>query len=269
MKMIFESILLDKVQEQISIEKEKIRIDKNDEGYIKEYEIIVASVTFEWYKVSIFFLLINFFIKKNCFNAWRFKNLVLCSDEYIIHEYQRENEVLPTLEKIAMLLLKLKDDAEKIKDKDAEKIYWPLINAVLVTVYSSIARRKLDTYNDNNDALKATVEKLEAQKNECKGKITVLNEVRGKISQSIDKENTFLQKVTKDIKSAVNGGKEGQTQVSNEEFEKTKNQIVDDSYAIIDSLKEMDSKQEDNLVNFLKALGKTLVGKKTLKDGIK
>lgn len=190
--------------------------------------------------------------------------MVLCSDEYIIHEYQKENGELPTLEKIAMLLLKLKDDAEKIKDKDAEKIYWPLINAVLVTVYSSIARRKLDTYNDNNDALKTTIEKLEAQKNECKGKITVLNEVRGKISQSIDKENTFLQKVTKDIKSA-----EGQTQVNNEEFEKTKNQIVDDSYAIIDNLKEMDSKQEENLVNYLKVLGKSLVGKKTLKDGIK
>lgn len=61
MKMIFESILLDKVQEQILKEKEKIRLDHNDEGYTREYESIIASVTFEWYKVSIFFMINKFF----------------------------------------------------------------------------------------------------------------------------------------------------------------------------------------------------------------
>lgn len=224
--------------------------------------------------IKIFFKF-YYYIKKNCFNAWRFKNMVLAADEYIIHEYQRENGELPTLEKIAIHLLKLKDEAEKIRDENAEKIYWPLINAVLVTVYSSIARRKLDTYNDNNNALKAIIEKLEAQKNEYKGKITVLNEVRGKISQSIDKENTWLQKVTKDVKNAVGYGEknknvEGQdeTQVNNEEFENMKTQIMDDSFLVIENLKEMESKHETNLQNYLKVLGKILVNNKTLKDGV-
>ena len=52
MKMIFESILLDKVQEEISKEKEKIRFDHNDEGYIREYEKIISNITFQWYKVN-------------------------------------------------------------------------------------------------------------------------------------------------------------------------------------------------------------------------
>jgi hypothetical protein len=56
MKMIFESILLDKVQEQISKEKETIKLDHNDEGYVRAYESIISSVTFEWYKVSIYII---------------------------------------------------------------------------------------------------------------------------------------------------------------------------------------------------------------------
>jgi hypothetical protein len=60
MKMIFESVLLDKVQEQFIAEKEKITIDTTSEGYQAAVDRKLNEVTFEFYKVFFF----NFLIKK-------------------------------------------------------------------------------------------------------------------------------------------------------------------------------------------------------------
>lgn len=55
MGMIFESILLDKVYEEVDVEKKKIQWDENDEQYKKELQIISSKVTFGWFKVSLIF----------------------------------------------------------------------------------------------------------------------------------------------------------------------------------------------------------------------
>lgn len=52
MKMIFESILLDKVQDQINHEAEKISVEKSSEKYEQHYNGVLSKVTFEWFKVK-------------------------------------------------------------------------------------------------------------------------------------------------------------------------------------------------------------------------
>lgn len=52
MKMIFESILLDKVTHDIKEESKKIKFDSNDPKYATEYAKLTSQVTFRWYKVS-------------------------------------------------------------------------------------------------------------------------------------------------------------------------------------------------------------------------
>jgi hypothetical protein len=61
MKMIFESILLDKVTHDIREESKKIKFDSNDPKYDSEYSKIASQVTFRWYKVRIFLTLNIYF----------------------------------------------------------------------------------------------------------------------------------------------------------------------------------------------------------------
>ena len=105
-----------------------VNFDENSPEYSKEFDKKVSIVTFD-------------FFKKNCFNAWKFKNIILACEEYVIHEYQRVNGELPSLDKVAEEFVALKKEAEKYHDELAEKVFWPLINAVLVIIYSSIAKK--------------------------------------------------------------------------------------------------------------------------------
>lgn len=61
MKMIFESILLDKVTHDIREESKKIKFDTNDPKYESEYSKLSSQLTFRWYKVSI---IINLIFRK-------------------------------------------------------------------------------------------------------------------------------------------------------------------------------------------------------------
>lgn len=52
MKMIFESLLLDKVQEEINeAVKEEIKFDSGDSRYQEELKAITSKITFNWFKV--------------------------------------------------------------------------------------------------------------------------------------------------------------------------------------------------------------------------
>jgi len=51
MKMIFESILLDKVQESFLAEKEKLQIETTNPDYQNVIDKLLNTVTFEFYKV--------------------------------------------------------------------------------------------------------------------------------------------------------------------------------------------------------------------------
>jgi len=174
-------------------------------------------------------------------------------------------------------LIHLKDEAEKIRDQYSENIYWPLINAVLVTVYSSIAKKKLEAYYDNEKSLKDGIDKLEAEKHECKGKLSVLREVRGRISVSLSKNETWLQRTIKDVKEAVGvnkqdsaqvGGVEGEerTPINEEEFESQKQQIYDDSYLVIEKMKSLENDHETNFQDFLKSLSRILINNRTINN---
>lgn len=64
MKLIFESILLDKVTHDIKEESKKIKFDSNDPKYDSEYSKLSSQVTFRWYKVRTIFKYNFFSIRK-------------------------------------------------------------------------------------------------------------------------------------------------------------------------------------------------------------
>lgn len=162
-----------------------------------------------------------------------------------------------------------------MRDKYAENIYWPLINAVLVTVYTSIAKKKLDTYSDNEISLRKKISDLEGEKSECKGKISVLNEVKQKITLTVSKNESFFQKVVKEVKhvTGIENKKPEEQQVIeiekssyDPEFENKKQRIIDDSYIVIEQMKKIEDEHENNFQEYLKSLAKVMVNNKVLKD---
>jgi len=177
--------------------------------------------------------------------------MVLGNTEYIIHEYQRENGVLPTLEKISMELVALKEEAEKIRDDQAESIYWPLINAVLVTVNTSIAHRRIETYEEIIRRSQETVLKISGERSECIGEIKVLNEVRLHIVEDVDDEK----------KAAETGPQEG----SKTSLTKKCREIAERTESVVENLKAIENEHENIFHDYLKSLGNSCVNSKVLK----
>lgn len=241
--MILESILLEKVQEAINKEKANIQQDSADNRYYGELDKIVAKATFD-------------FFKRNCFNAWKFKNLILACDEYVIHEYQRENGELPSLEKISLDLIKIKSEAEKIQNDLSINVFWPLANAVLTIVYNSIASKKLIGYNEIINKSKANIVKLEAERNDNHGKIIILEEVKSKI---LNFQKTLPEKT--EVRS------QGDPKEVDEILQKI-NHFNTQSNEIIESLKTMKNNQEENFYSYLKDVANSLIHQKLLKKAI-
>jgi len=246
MKLLFESILLEKVQEEFSNQRSKITFDANHPKYKPELDRILMSVTFEFYK-------------KLCFNSWSFKNHMLASEEFVIHDYQKEDGVLPSMEKVAESLIKLKQEAESKRDEEAEAIFWPLINAVLVIVYTSMARRRLDAYNERIENCNKNIKKLTTDKNECTGKISVLNEVKGKVSKTLG-ENVSVDD-NANIRNINNAGSISAIVNKNKLIERCQ-KIVDQSNEVVEELKRVDYEIEDKFQAFLKNVGNSLISSK-------
>ena len=201
-------------------------------------------------------------LQKNCFNAWKFKNLVLAAEEYVIHEFQREKGELPTLEHTSLILIALKEEAEKIRDEFAEKIFWPLINAVLVTVYTSIAKRKLEVYEEQGKKIETYIKKLDSEKSECIGKISVLKEVKTRINKS----SVFSETALNQNEKAVERVEEDEETPDQGNFEQIKNQIIEDSNTIVENLKMIENEQESNFQDYLKKLGNVMINQKLLRN---
>lgn len=168
---------------------------------------------------------------------------------------------------IAERLVNLKEEVEKVRDEYAEKIYWPLINAVLVTVYTSIAKRKLEGYTDQNVKVNKKIDGHEAEKNECNGKIAVLREVKSRIKPSNVKEDQNLfDKIKKGVKEVKDIVVNGEATIDGEKFEDMKKQIIDDSNTVVENMKVIENEQENNFQEFLKKLGSVLINQKTLRN---
>ena len=217
-----------------------VNFDENSPEYTKEFEKKVSLVTFD-------------FFKKNCFNAWKFKNIILACEEYVIHEYQRVNGELPSLDKVAEEFVALKKEAEKYHDELAEKVFWPLINAVLVVIYSSIAKKRSETYKDTIEASKKIIAGLEVEKNDNHGKIVMLEEIKSKIIRS----------------SAISPQKERKQPEGKKEGDiadgKNLDQYKEETDRIIEALKSIKNEQESDFYVYLKNIAKSLLHQKNMK----
>lgn len=59
MKMIFESLLLDKVEEDVVALKKEFKIEENHQEYKAQLFKVVSDVTFKYFKVSFFIIKIE------------------------------------------------------------------------------------------------------------------------------------------------------------------------------------------------------------------
>jgi hypothetical protein len=156
MKMIFEGIFLDKIQEMIDERaEEKLKNFGEGEARQKIIDTITMEVTFE-------------FFKKKCFDAWRFKNILLAADEYVILDYVKKLYVEiqdpnplkceeQILGKIMTILDDLKKDAEEIdKNKKSSvlaKVYWPLMNTLMTIIFLSIGNKRVKIHKEKIDTV--------------------------------------------------------------------------------------------------------------------
>lgn len=189
--------------------------------------------------------------------------MVLAADEYVIHEFQREKGELPTLEQTSLVLISLKEEAERIRDEYSEKIFWPLINAVLVTVYTSIAKRKLEVYEEQGKKIEIYIKKLDSEKSECNGKISVLKEVKTRINKSTVFSESVAHKYVEKVEDREDEEEETPDQGN---FEQIKNQIVEDSNTIVENLKMIENEQETVFQDYLKRVGNVMINQKQLRN---
>lgn len=243
MKIVFESILLEKIEEKIEEKLLSSEIDKESNEYEKLKESYVTSITFDNYK-------------KICYNSWRFKNQILAAEEFVIHEFQKEGKEVMTLEKFAITMNGLKKEAEKYKDEIAEKIFWPLINSILVVIYSTIARKRKTTYEENIEKSNKKIEGFEAEKNDNKGKINLLEEMKRKIlkNSSIQKPSQKVNIEREDSLEEVDGG----------ELKKELDGLKDESQRIMEELKRIKNEQENEFYVYLKNIAKVLLHQKNM-----
>jgi len=142
-----------------------------------------------------------------------------------------------------------------------------LINAILVIVYSSIARKRNETYQERINSCKTTNEAFDAEKNLNNGKILVLKEVRQRIARSAGiNEEDLISKAKKSFKVEKNENIVVNTSNSSNS-EKIK-QIFEESEDIVENLKRIQNEQEGEFHSYLKSLGDILVSQKILKKGL-
>ena len=247
MKIVFESILLEKIQEKIDEKLSSSEIDKESNEYEKLRESYVSSITYEYYK-------------KLCYNSWRFKNQILAAEEFVIHEFQKDGKEGMTLEKFAITMNGLKKEAEKYKDENAEKIFWPLINSILVVIYSTIAKKRKANYEESIEKSNKKIEGFEAEKNDNKGKINLLEEMKKKILK-----NSNLQRPAAHSAERENVEREDSLEeVDGGELKKELDGLKDESQRIMEELKRIKNEQENEFYVYLKNIAKVLLHQKNM-----
>lgn len=168
MRIVFESVLKEKLNYAIASELESIHLDQSDINYNDALRAITHKVTFGFYK-------------KICYNAWKLKNLILASDYYIIPEHQRVGGKLPCLEDAWQELTELKKEMETINDEMAKQVFWPLCNAILVVVFQSITNKRMDAYSNQLSLCVHKLNRLKLEKKVNYSKLEILEEVKSKI----------------------------------------------------------------------------------------
>lgn len=174
-------------------------------------------------------------------------------------------------------MIELKSQAENCKEEISETVYWPLINTILVIVYTSIARKKLDLYNEKSVALDLAIKKHESNKAEAQGKIALLKEVKADVNKNTSMkysgDESLFNRIKRDVKEVIgmnDGAKNNERPLNIDEgmidevFEANKKKIIDESYQIIENMKSIENEQEENFQNYLKKLGNSLVTEKKL-----
>jgi len=226
MKMIFEGILLEKVQENVDrylaknggifswqkmdeelIEKDRIKREEDhrktggdDENYKRDedekkrsLEIEREIIRTEWKrlfkeiwipgaqqgnndpkKLELMKKAImeetHALFKKITFDAWRFKNMILACDEYVVIDslkryFVAEGESEGTLadehilSKIMTIIDAIKIEAEKVyekkKDENVKHVFLPAMNALMVVVFLSIGTKRVKIHKEKNCDVKS------------------------------------------------------------------------------------------------------------------
>ena len=168
MKMIFESVFLEKIEEEFSKREESSKKPNADIVHInKTIFDIYSEIVFEIFK-------------KNCFIAYKFKNILLHYDDWVIDEKftyiydtnpapkNNDNKIirpilneykqtlydknlnitnLRNLDLASKAITDLKNEAMKFEgENNFDKVYMPLIDVVQDMIFIKICKIRLDNY---------------------------------------------------------------------------------------------------------------------------
>ena len=155
-----------------------------------------------------------------------------------------------------------------------------MINAVLVVVYNTIGKQKLEMYNDLISKAKNSISNYEAEKNDNHGKIVMLEEIREKvlknsghsplvkndnIEDSLDNENNNYDLNDNNYNHNNNDEVNYENEKLYNQIEENLNKFTEETSNITEFLKNIKEQQEDKFYGFIKDISDVLLHQNALK----
>jgi len=194
--------------------------------------------------------------KKITFDAWRFKNMILACDEYVVIDslkryFVAEGESEGTLadehilSKIMTIIDAIKIEAEKVyekkKDENVKHVFLPAMNALMVVVFLSIGTKRVKIHKEKIVTLKAENKKKNEENYEIDGQVKLLDDLRARIIRERSEQGN--------TKEPVDPSNEYKKQLS----------AIQDAKKSINQLRQLKNELENNYHNLLRSVAKNLV----------
>jgi len=143
----------------------------------------------------------------NCYNAWKFKNILVNLEELNINlenskEYENTINHLRKLIQLGATQINIENPGSKDESQYYD-IFKPFLNLLEILAFITLGTKKVNKTREQLEELKSKRNHSENYKNECKGKIELLDELikrmGGSSSSSIEKKtNTQIQLTSND-----------------------------------------------------------------------
>jgi len=118
------------------------------------------------------------YFKRICYESNKFKNLILCQDEFIITDCVRrcfslqsssenDNGILESIcNSVEEIRTAIKSNLEK--SKAAKRVYYPAVNALMELIYATIGVKRLRSHREKISNITVSISKMEEENSEIK-----------------------------------------------------------------------------------------------------
>jgi len=206
LKFIFDNILNLKCEIRIKEELAKNNLEKSDGNFDREWNEKDDDSSSKVYREAMNDIVMHEY-NLNCYNAWKFKNILVNLEELNINlenskEYENTITHLRKLIQLGASQINLENPSSKDESQYYD-IFKPFLNLLEILAFITLGTKKVNKTREQLEELKGKRNHSENYKNECKGKIELLDELikrmGGSSSSSIEKKtNTQIQLTSND-----------------------------------------------------------------------